>query len=208
MKLKVCGITDLVQARNLEAMQVDYLGFIGYKKSPRYAWDKINPAEVSGLNQIKKVGVFVNETSENMITIIRQAQLDLVQLHGDESMELVKAMAEHIPVIKAIAMNGNREEIQTKINQYASDVTYFLFDTATQNYGGSGQQFNWEILNALDIPKPYFLSGGIAADTKIELNKFQHQPIALDINSKFEIEPGYKNLNKIKEFIAFNELKK
>ncbi|MGI9526321.1 MAG: phosphoribosylanthranilate isomerase [Weeksellaceae bacterium] len=206
MKLKVCGITDFNQAKSLAQMSVDFIGFIGYEKSPRYAWNKISPAEVATLKNVLKVGVFVNEKVDKVLELAHQAELDYIQLHGDEPLEVVKEIAKDFKVIKAISISNDLEDLQSKINSMQNEVSYFLFDTATPNYGGSGQKFDWHILNQLNISKPFFLSGGIGLESRIDSSTFKTAPYALDINSRFEVEPGVKDLIMIKDFILKNNI--
>lgn len=183
------------------ALQPDMMGFIFYPKSPRYA----EPLDMATLNilpkSIKKIGVFVNEDLEDILTIATKYDLDGVQLHGTE---LVKMCAElhkaGFMVIKAFPI---AEAYNFKVTKtYEGVCDYFLFDTKTDAYGGSGVKFNWEMLNEYVGETPFLLSGGIAADDAEAILKIDHPKLAgIDLNSKFEVKPGEKNAALLNEFI-------
>ena len=211
MKLKVCGLTKTDQIHELISMKVDFLGFIFYEKSPRFVLNSLSLEDMESLKHNGKVGVFVNETIENVVEISRKANLNYIQLHGDEDdiyiAELKKQLNPEIKIIKVFRVGKEFENLKFKIQNLKSDVDYFLFDTDSKAFGGTGKTFNWQILNELDIPKPYFLSGGISVENFDEIQNIKHQPFALDINSKFETEAGMKDLEKIREFIRILERK-
>ena len=205
MKLKVCGLTQLSQIQELISLNTDFLGFIFYEKSPRFVLNHLSLEEISEINHQGKVGVFVNETVEKISEISEKAKLSFIQLHGDEDekfiLQLRQILGNNIKIIKVIRIgNQSFDELQKTINQQPSTVNYLLFDTDSKAFGGTGKTFDWQILNEIEIPKPYFLSGGISLENIHQLSTINHQPLALDINSKFEIEPGNKNLEKIKKF--------
>ena len=204
-QLKVCGLTKIDQILELISMNVDFLGFIFYEKSPRYVLNHLSLKQISEINHLRKVGVFVNESIKAIAEISTEAQLDYIQLHGDEDedyiLKLSEIIGENVKIIKVIRIgNQTSEEIQKTINQQPSTINYFLFDTDSKAFGGTGQTFDWQILNEIEIPKPYFLSGGISLENIHQRSTINQQPLALDINSKFETEPGIKNLEKIKTF--------
>ncbi len=215
-KLKVCGLTQLSQIRELVALKIDFLGFIFYEKSPRYVLNHLNLDEISEINHQGKIGVFVNEDLEKIIEIAEKAGLNFIQLHGDESddfiLELRKKLKPEVGIIKVIRIGNQESEVRRKIekvfdsaqidNQQPATINYLLFDTDSKAFGGTGKSFDWNILNEIEIPIPYFLSGGISLENFHKLSTINHQPTVLDINSKFEIEPGIKNLEKIKEFLS------
>ena len=205
MKLKVCGLTKTDQIHELISMKVDFLGFIFYKKSPRFVLNSLSLEDMESLKHNGKVGVFVNETIENVVEISRKANLNYIQLHGDEDdiyiAELKRQLNPETKIIKVFRVGKEFENLKFKIQNLKSDVDYFLFDTDSKAFGGTGKTFNWQILNELDIPKPYFLSGGISVENFDEIQNIKHQPFALDINSKFETQAGMKDLEKIREFI-------
>lgn len=205
MKLKVCGLTKMDQIQELISLNTNFLGFIFYEKSPRFVLNHLSLEEILEINHQGKVGVFVNETVERIAEISEKAKLNFIQLHGDEDEEFIlklrKFIGKNIKIIKVIRI-GNQKivELQKTINQQPSTVNYLLFDTDSKAFGGTGKTFDWQILNEIEIPIPYFLSGGISLENIHQLSTINQQPLALDINSKFEIEPGIKNLEKIKTF--------
>lgn len=211
--LKVCGLTKLSQIQELISMKVDFLGFIFYEKSSRYVLNHLVLEDIAKINHQGKVGVFVNETAEKIVEITQKAKLNLIQLHGDEDryfiIELKKQLPPEVKIIKVIRIGNDTIENQKKIAQTFSNqsatsnllpTTYYLFDTDSKTFGGTGQQFDWNILNEYEIPLPYLLSGGISEENIKNIQTLKQQPFALDINSKFEIVPGDKNIDKIKKF--------
>lgn len=203
MKLKVCGLTLSSQVLALIQMQVDFLGFIFYSKSPRFVLKTLKPEQISTFSHTGKVGVFVNENLENMVSIARTAGLQFLQLHGDEHLEIMLRLKEQLPdckLIKVVRVGEDFRQFQTQfqeIPKQAEFADFFLFDTATSMYGGSGKNFNWQWLSEIEIPKPYFLSGGIQPEHAEDLLKISPPPFAVDVNSGFEIQPGAKDLQKI-----------
>ena len=185
----------------LTDIQPDYIGFIFYPKSKRYMADSLSANVVQTIpNNIKKVGVFVNESIDGIENVAKKFQLDFIQLHGDESAEFCKKMNDTgFQIIKAFQVYENFDFNQ--LEPYKKYCKYFLFDTQTPLYGGSGHKFNWQILKNYDNEKPFFLSGGIdLEDADKILNITSLNIYAIDINSKFEIEPGLKDIEKIKKF--------
>lgn len=217
-QLKVCGLTKINQIQELISLNTDFLGFIFYEKSPRFVLNHLSLEEISEINHQGKVGVFVNETVEKISEISEKAKLSFIQLHGDEDekfiLQLRQILGNNIKIIKVIRIgNQSFDELQKTINQQPSSVNYLLFDTDSKAFGGTGKTFDWQILNEIEIPIPYFLSGGISLENIKNLQNFVkvnmrenktltklNTPFALDINSKFEIEPGIKDLEKIKTF--------
>ncbi|MBB6369438.1 phosphoribosylanthranilate isomerase [Chryseobacterium shigense] len=209
-KLKVCGLTQLDQIQELISMKTDFLGFIFYEKSPRYVLNHLNLQDISKIDHPGKTGVFVNEKTDKIADIAEKAGLNLIQLHGDENedfiAELKQNIGSEIKIIKVIRVGGNDREtikkIQQMMNSYLSIADYFLFDTDSKAFGGTGKQFDWMILNELEIPLPYFLSGGISEENIKDTAHLLRKPFVTDINSKFELQPGIKDLEKIKKFIS------
>lgn len=221
LKIKVCGITDINQALVLEAMGIDYIGFIFYSPSKRYVLGNLQLADLKAFNpsNAKKVGVFVNETIEVVFNTVIAAGLDMVQLHGDEdeayfielnkklkgqiaATTIVNEAATAVKLIKVFRVGDKMPLIDT----YMEVADYFLFDTDSKLYGGTGAHFNWELLKGNPINKSFFLSGGIGPNDiggieVMKQTKAGNTMIALDVNSQFEITPGVKNLEKIKTFI-------
>ncbi|WP_412850502.1 phosphoribosylanthranilate isomerase [Chryseobacterium sp. PMSZPI] len=211
--LKVCGLTKLDQILELISMNVDFLGFIFYRKSPRYVLNHLSLENIAQINHQGKVGVFVNEKIETIVDIAEKAKLNLIQLHGDEDhsfiVELKKQLNPDVKIIKVIRIGNDTIENKRKIEhiftnnletQSQQPITYYLFDTDSKAFGGTGQQFDWNLLNEFEIPLPYFLSGGISEENIKNIERLKQKPFVLDINSKFEIAPGDKNINKIKKF--------
>lgn len=203
LKLKVCGMRLAANIASVAGLQPDYLGFIFYEKSPRLISDvsteliKYIPAE------IKTVGVFVNEDIEKVKEKINTLKLKAVQLHGDESSEYCGALQLSFPGIEVIKAFGIDEDFDfSALEAYLGTTDYFLFDTKTKAHGGSGKTFNWSVLDRYTYAKPYFLSGGIDLEHAIAIKNINDDRLyALDINSRFETEPGVKDAEKIKEFI-------
>ena len=204
MQFKVCGITSINQATALQAIGVHYIGFIFYPSSKRYVLDKLSLTELANFKPagVKKVGVFVNEPLEQLLETVEAAGLDLVQLHGDESPDYCATVRQKVETIKVFRVGAAVPDFAA----YEAVVDYFLFDTDSALYGGTGQHFNWELIKGVTIPKPFFLSGGIGPNDiqgvqVMEKTKAGKTLLALDINSQFEETPGVKNLEKIKNFI-------
>lgn len=209
-KLKVCGLTKPDQIQELISMETDFLGFIFYEKSPRYVLDRLSLEDISEISHPGKTGVFVNEAIDRITDITEKAGLKFIQLHGDENedflIELKQKLHPDVTIIKVIRIGNNdnetREKIKSTLNTYHSMVNYFLFDTDGKAFGGTGKQFDWTLLNEFEIPLPYFLSGGISEENIENISLLNQKPFAIDINSKFELEPGDKDLEKIKKFIS------
>lgn len=201
MKVKVCGLKYQSNIEELIQLPIDYMGLIFYEKSPRFVNINLGFDFIRTIpKHIKKVGVFVNENSYSICDKVAHYDLDIVQLHGDESSGLCAELKSHAKVMKVFQVNEGFDFKQ--LEKYISDVDYFLFDTPTVNYGGSGKAFNWKLLKNYSYNIPFFLSGGISEEHIEKIKKLKiPQLIGIDINSKFEIEPGLKNKNKIKEFI-------
>jgi len=203
-------MTQLDQIHELISMKTDFLGFIFYEKSPRYVLDHLSPEDVLKIDHPGKTGVFVNEEIDKITEITEKAGLNLIQLHGDESKDFVNQLKQslrpEIKIIKAIRIGNNdpetRKRIEKMINFHVSTVDYLLFDTDSKAFGGTGKQFDWTILNEFEIPLPYFLSGGISEENIENISSLLRKPFVIDINSKFELEPGIKNLGKIRKFIS------
>jgi len=181
---------------SLIKLRPDYIGFIFYEKSKRYVGELDLTLLESIPREIKKVGVFVNESLEKVLETVRIYSLDMVQLHGEESADdCARLKSEGIPVIKAISVSNGSD--LKKIDPYLDHVDYFLFDTKGVGYGGIGIPFNWKILDMYDYDIPYFLSGGIGLEelNQLDIDKL---PFGIDINSRFELSPGIKNMGLLK----------
>jgi phosphoribosylanthranilate isomerase len=204
MKIKVCGNRDLNQLKELDDLGIDYAGFIFYEQSPRYVLKKIKGEEVKNLKlDIEKVGVFVNASEEEIMKRIDEFGLDVVQLHGDETSLFCSQISDHIKVIKAFRITDPDTNIDWMVKEFDEACDYYLFDKGSAGlYGGTGQKFDWNILAKSAINKPFFLSGGIDINDAEALRKFEHPFFyGVDVNSRFETEPGIKDVGLIKDFI-------
>ncbi|WP_411893671.1 phosphoribosylanthranilate isomerase [Winogradskyella sp. A2] len=198
MKLKVCGMK--YNTTEVATLLPDYLGFIFYKKSPR-DFDRNIPELPNG---VKKVGVFVDEKVEVIVDKIEKHKLDALQLHGHESPEICRLLkSTNKEIIKVFSI---KDEFDFSVLTNYEDVCdYFLFDTKGKLPGGNGYTFNWDVLRDYPSTKPYFLSGGIGIEEIEKIKKFKNSPASkycysIDINSKFEIEPGLKNIDELEKF--------
>lgn len=218
MKLKVCGMKYVENIQQVAEVQPDYLGFIFYDRSPRN-FEGIIPELPKG---IKKVGVFVNEYIEIVVSLIQEYQLDVVQLHGDESVEYIEKLKEAFQTaeeeliaqlkkkrkpktIEIVKVFGVKDEFDFSIlKPFETTVDFFLFDTKGKERGGNGITFNWKVLENYNSTVPFFLSGGIGLKELPEVQNLIESnlplPIhALDVNSKFETKPGIKSVKDIKK---------
>jgi phosphoribosylanthranilate isomerase len=195
MQVKICGMRDPENVREIAALQPDMMGFIFYEPSSRYVGEA-SLEEVLGFvpSHISKVAVFVNEKKEEVVRVCKKYGFDYAQLHGDESAAFCRAINEGgIGVIKAIPV-ADRIDFNS-LKDYEPYVDLFLFDTKTKGYGGSGKQFDRTLLDHYPLSTPYFLSGGIG-ETDIETILDTSLPgcVGIDANSRLEIEPGLKNI--------------
>ena len=201
MKLKVCGMKYQDNIQEVATLQPDYLGFIFYEESARN-FDAYHIPEIS--NTIKKTGVFVDSDLDFVVEKISKHNLKAVQLHGKESPEYCKQLlGKNIEIIKVFSIKNEFDF--SVLKPYEGIVDYFLFDTKGKLPGGNGYVFDWTILNNYPSTTPFFLSGGIGLSQIDDINKFQKSEAskycyALDVNSKFEIEPGLKNIEDLKIF--------
>ncbi|MCT6868586.1 phosphoribosylanthranilate isomerase [Apibacter sp.] len=203
MKVKVCGMKHPDNIENLSLLPVDYMGFIFYPKSLRYVGELSPKLIHSSTTHMMKVGVFVNENQENLFNIVEKYDLNAIQLHGNETQMYCKNIVKNFPkinVIKAFSILGVNDLNLTK--EYEEFCDFFLFDTKSQQYGGTGKKFDWSILNSYKGEKRFFLSGGISIEDVEKIKEIQHPKLyGLDINSNFEIEPGRKDIELVKQFI-------
>ena len=231
MVIKVCGMRDAQNIREVSQLGVDMIGMIFYPKSPRYvemqsshagiipdyAKEDIGASDSSGSSSESvstsskspaRVGVFVDDMVQNIVTRVVNYHLDYVQLHGNEPREMCENLRSTldpdirpgIKIIKAINVS-DASDIQ-KYKEYVGAVDLFLFDTKCKTVGGSGRQFDWQVLEQYDGEVPFLLSGGIGPDDASRLHAFHHPKcIGIDLNSRFEIEPGVKDVEKLKGFL-------
>ena len=192
---------DQENIAQLVELKPDYIGFILYPKSKRFLGeDYVLAADIPG--SIRKVGVFVNALIRDIFRWTNPLHLDFAQLHGSEPPEYCRELQKmNIRVIKAFGIDENFDfDI---LNPYQPYCDYFLFDTKTSQHGGSGRKFNWQKLQEYTLEKPFFLSGGIGPEDAARFKTKNDLPIhALDINSRFEDEPGLKNISLVEQFIT------
>lgn len=201
--------------RQVAELGVNWIGMIFWDKSPRnvtmiptYAGIIPDRGSDIGSFRAKRVGVFVDEMPQNIITRVVNYKLDLVQLHGHETPTLIRNLRRTldpdirpgVQFIKAISVGGCNDIAAYK--DYEDCVDYFLFDTKCPTVGGSGSQFDWSVLEAYDGDVPFLLSGGIGPDDAERVRNFHHPKcIGIDLNSRFETEPGLKDITKLKQFL-------
>ena len=206
IKIKVCGMKHPDNIVGVTALAVDYIGFIFYEKSKRFVGDA-NKDYIKGLQGVIKVGVFVNANLTEVYRKIEEFELDAVQLHGDESPQFCAELKQCAPVtvIKAFGIDPHFD--WSVLEAYVGAVDFFLFDTKSSSYGGTGMRFDWSLLQQYKLECPYFLSGGLDADSVQDaLQANDPRLYALDLNSKFEVEPGLKDVDLLARSI--NSIKK
>ena len=206
---------DADNIRDISALGVDMIGLIFYPPSPRYVQQFSSGAGIipdyapdMGKTPLR-VGVFVDDMPQNIVTRVYNYKLDYIQLHGNEprdTLENLRATIDpdikpKIKIIKAISVSS-AEDIK-KYKEYVGAADLFLFDTKCKTVGGSGEQFDWQVLQAYDGDVPFLLSGGIGPDDAERIKNFHHPKcIGIDLNSKFEIEPALKDVEKLKQFLV------
>jgi phosphoribosylanthranilate isomerase len=201
-RVKVCGLTDAGNARQVADAGADFAGFIFYPRSKRFVGE--NPLMdlfMSLPAHVKKVGVFVNEKKERIIEIAKEYQLHLVQLHGAETAGFCNDLKlKGLSVMKAFGIG--EDFTFDRLTDYKDTCDYFLFDTQTMLHGGSGIKFRWERLGEYKLNIPFFLGGGIGPLDAQKVRKIDHPGFfAADINSRFETSPGLKDIDTVKNFI-------
>ena len=200
MKLKVCGMRSLDNIMALSQLAPDYMGFIFWEHSKRFVTSTTPDLPAS----IKKTGVFVDATLVYILDIAKQHQLQALQLHGYESPDFCqKLKTTGLEVIKSFAVDTTFDF--SVLEAYESVCDYFLFDSKGELPGGNGSRFDWSVLLDYSETKPFFLSGGIGPADQRAIASIINSSLplyALDINSKFEKEPGLKNIEIIKQFKA------
>ena len=202
MKIKVCGLRDVENITSLYQVGIRMMGFIFYEKSKRYIDIEKRKALFEAIpSDVKKVGVFVNETKEFVINTIKAYGLDYAQLHGEESPEYCESIKVRSKVIKAFRVD---EEFNFSSLEIYQDCDYLLFDAKGKERGGNGIKYDWRLLENYKMETPFLLSGGIKPDDVDKILAFEHSKfVGIDINSGFEIEPGLKNIEKIKTFTSY-----
>lgn len=211
---------DAENIQQVIALGVNMIGLIFWPKSPRYVQsfstnagiipDLKNPAIKDISNpDASYVGVFVDEMPQNVVTHAYNYKLDYIQLHGNESpiyidnlrKTLVPDILPNVKIIKALSINEKSDVLKWKT--YEGHVDMFLFDTkSTQTVGGTGKHFDWSLINMYDGNIPFLLSGGIGPDDAEAVKSFKHPMcVGIDLNSRFEKEPGMKDVDKLKAFL-------
>ena len=201
--IKVCGMREAENIREVEALGINWMGLIFWPKSSRYVSEMPDYLP----QDVKRVGVFVNEDLDTVKKKADDYALNLIQLHGSESPDYVRALKAPSSInpltssiIKAFNIATADDFEQTK--DYEGLVDYFLFDTKGPSVGGNGVQFDWDVLKDYHGKTPFLLSGGIGPDDAQRIQAFHHpQCIGIDLNSRFELSPGFKDINKLKHFI-------
>ncbi|MBR4789246.1 MAG: phosphoribosylanthranilate isomerase [Bacteroidales bacterium] len=198
MIIKVCGMRDADNIRAVEALGIDLMGFIFWPNSSRYVGAK--PSYLPETCQ--RVGVFVDASVQDILAAVQDFRLDIVQLHGHETPEMVAALKEKaaVRVVKAMAVNGPEDLAQTAAYEDVCDA--FLFDTKGRLPGGNGQQFDWNVLRFYTGRLPFLLSGGIGPEDAQRVRAFDVPGcIGIDLNSRFEKAPGLKDVEALRTFI-------
>ena len=182
--------------RDVEALGIDMMGFIFWPKSSRYVSQRPDYLP----KRVKRVGVFVDEDPEQVKRLADDYALDYIQLHGQESPSYIFQLR-GLHVIKAFNISIAEDLLQTQ--PYEGLVDFFLFDAKGKSVGGNGEKFNWDVLDAYQGATPFLLSGGIGPDDAERVNAFYHPKcIGIDLNSRFELSPGLKDVAKLKEFMC------
>lgn len=200
--IKVCGMTEANNIRDIEQLGVDMIGFIFYPKSPRCLCEIPEYLPV----RAKRVGVFVNENKEDILMYADRFGLDYIQLHGNESPDYCRTLHSNgLRLIKAFSISLPKDLFD--VSAYNGLCDYYLFDTKTPQFGGSGNQFDWNILHYYNGSTPFLLSGGINPYSAKAIKEFHHPRLAgIDLNSRFETAPGLKDVERIEMFLK--ELRK
>ena len=228
MYIKVCGMREPENIRAVSALGIDMIGFVFWPDSPRfvrmissqagiipdYSVERLNkgrgkveaPADEVVLP--KRVGVFVDDMPQSIVTRVFNYDLDYVQLHGEESRVMIENLRRTlepdiksgVKIIKALSI-GSPEDV-SRYKEYEGVVDLFIFDTKCKTVGGSGEQFDWDVLKLYDGQTPFLLSGGIGPDDVERVKSFSHPQFAgVDLNSRFEMEPGLKDVEALRQFI-------
>ena len=202
--IKVCGMRDTQNIYNLIDLGVDYMGMIFYAKSPRYIESL---PEIHNYKNVKKVGVFVNANETEIMDKVREFDLQVVQLHGQEEVNICKNLKyQGLEVFKAFGISDDFDFVNVKSFEDYCDM--FIFDTKTKVHGGSGKKYNWSKLDEYKGDTPFLLSGGIGPNDIDEILKINHKNYAgVDLNSGFELGPALKNIDLLNDFIQIYKSK-
>ncbi|GAB2599298.1 phosphoribosylanthranilate isomerase [Spirosoma areae] len=203
MKIKVCGLRDAENLKEIAALNPDFVGFIFYDQSPRFVGEDLDEAAVKSLPRpIRKVGVFVNASPDLILRSVKKYDFQYVQLHGNETPEYCRSLRNRgINIIKAFRVDESFNF--SMLNNFKAQCDFFLFDAKGDQPGGNGVTFDWSILNRYDNEKPFFISGGIGLDNLNQLEALKGMKLyGVDVNSQVETAPGVKDIAKVKELIA------
>ena len=194
--VKICGMTDIDNISRILFLEPDYLGFIFYPKSPRYVVGRLRPEDLSIIpDSVKRVGVFVDASEVEIREAINAYGLQAVQMHGHEKPRLCARIRDiGVELIKAFHIE-DEHDFET-VWDYTEVVDYYLFDTKSPSYGGSGREFDWQLVLRQPLRTPWILSGGISPDNIVEAA--QSGAAMIDLNSKFESAPGIKNYDSLR----------
>lgn len=198
MLIKVCGMREAENIRAVEKADADWMGFIFYPRSPRFVAER--PSYLP--QHCKRVGVFVNADPSDILSKAKDFNLDFIQLHGNETPEQCRTLQEQgLHIIRAFQLATPQDVAAT--SSFAPFCEYFLFDTPTNAFGGSGRSFDWSILQTYQGATPFLLSGGIGPTSLNALKTFHHPLCAgVDLNSRFETKPGWKDAEALHTFIS------
>ena len=199
MKIKVCGMRDGLNIRKVESLHPDMMGFMFWPGSKRYVSSKPDY-----LPHVSRVGVFVNPEPADVVAKVREYGLNRIQLHGTEPAELCRTIhqATGLPITKAISIASATDFDACRAYEQESAIDLFLFDTKCSGWGGSGQSFDWNLLDSYQSGKPFLLAGGIGPGMEESIAGIKHpQFYGIDLNSRFETEPAVKEINKLSIFI-------
>ncbi len=198
MKIKICGLKYPENIGDVSVLKPDYMGFICYAPSPRYAAELHTDTLAAIPENIYKTAVFVNEDAETITKLIDTYNFDAIQLHGNEDAEFCGQFIDKVTVIKAFGVDKDFDFEQLK--QFVGYVDHFLFDTKTAKHGGSGLTFDWSLLDNYQLDIPFFLSGGLSLENLESVRSIQHPKFhGVDLNSRFEVERGLKDIDKLKK---------
>ena len=196
---KVCGMREAGNIREVEALGIDWMGFIFWAHSARNV--SLKPDYLP--SRCKRVGVFVNAPMAFIREKVREFGLDILQLHGGEDADFIRQLRTELPSLSVVkALNVAREEDLEQSKRYEGLCDYFLFDTKAEKVGGNGKAFDWDILHSYKGNTPFLLSGGIGPDDKERLRAFPHPQMAgIDLNSRVEIRPAVKDIHLLTSFL-------
>jgi phosphoribosylanthranilate isomerase len=201
LKIKICGMREPGNIREVAGLNPDYMGFIFYPASKRYA-GRLSPSDLMNIPvEIKKVAVFVNASREEIVSTCKAYSIRILQLHGDEPPAFCRLLREEgFQVIKAFRVGQGLD--MEKMEAFAEVCDFILFDTSGEGFGGTGLKFDWDQLQDYTIELPFFLSGGIAPGDAERIKDMDiPQLYAVDLNSRFEIKPGLKDKEELEKFI-------